>query len=54
MLQVIECAGFARKGTWPLGPALLDNTAIFVEAAREIWSLEDYWRATLKLQDVEG
>lgn len=54
MLTAIECAGFARKGMWPLAGGLLDQVAVFVEAVREIWALEDYWRASLKLQSLEG
>jgi len=52
--RAIEFADFAKKGHWPLAGGTLDQTAIFLEAARSIWGQTELWRAKRFAAAIDG
>lgn len=45
--EAIEMAGFFDKGLPPVHGGVLDQTQIFLDAARFIWAEQARWRAEL-------
>lgn len=43
--RAIDYAGFAKRGTWPVGGGLLDQTQWCLDAFRMIWSEQDQQKA---------
>ena len=48
----VECAGLYEKGLPPVAGGSLDQSRIFVEAARLIWADQAYWKAKLRILPV--
>jgi hypothetical protein len=42
---VIEFAGFAERGAWPVAGGVLDQAEQFVEACRFVWQEQRQWRS---------
>jgi hypothetical protein len=42
---VIEFAGYAERGAWPVAGGTLDQAQQFLEAVRFVWREQRHWRA---------
>lgn len=47
--ELIKLARFARRGTWPVGGGVLDQTSAVGDAFDLIWGEEEKWKAKLRL-----
>lgn len=52
--EAVDFAEMARKGAWPEAGGLLDQTAIFADAARLAWGYADHFKALLRTPPDHG
>ena len=43
VVELFDAAFFAKRGTWPVGGGLLDQTTCCVAGVRRVWSEVEYW-----------